>query len=243
MKKILSTFAAAIAFILAPAVQAAVITLPVQTSGYGFMFGNDNVVPDQSRLNATSYIGVRNNQSTGPYDDMQGLLRFDTRAVSALFNAGDKIVIDSARLELQFIGHWGDPTTTTMRVGLGKNDSWLNNALSAPLWNQYSEDLSSKVFTAFSPMGMYSFALNGLDFADIGADQLVSFLLFADRNASSNYNELGFNTGSFNRNASDVAPRLVLDVSRAPADVPEPGSFALVALALAALAVQRKRSA
>lgn len=236
MKNLMTAFACGAAlFVSAATVQAAPVTLDLEANAYATMLGSNGGVLEQM-LYRLNYLPVANTDDSGggaDYPDLQNVVRFDTSALSALAGAGRTVVINSARLQLDFLGQGGAPTDTILRVGLGHIDDWDLLTVSSNLWDQYSEELGSRWFSPGTPAGLVEIDLGSLSAEDIGNDGLLSLLLHADENANALVNELQFGAGPLGR-----APRLLLDVTVSP--VPEPGTPAMAALGLATLLLWRR---
>ncbi len=221
----------------AQSVHAAPLTISMQANGSGSIFGSNATPYGGMGLLDFGYVVVRNNQSANESDDNQSVMRFDMTSLSALQTPGTTVVVNSAQLNLDFRGQAGRPTETTARIALGTNDVWVVGSPASLLWNQSSEELGSLGFTPTTTVGVKSFSLTGLDFLDVGSDNLLTLLLHADQNLSADFNELVFSTGPDSVFAG-AAPQLVLDVSVVQDNqVPEPASVLLTSIAVMGLAV------
>lgn len=236
----LATFATTL--LAAPLAHAVPFSLTMQTDGFGYMFGND-ATPLPGPLNVSNFLSVRNPQLDDPAADIQSIIRFDTSALTPLLTSGQPLVVNSARLQLDFLGQGGEPTTTRLNAGLGGTDSWTQASSSTELWNNYTQVLGNTLFVAGTPEGLVEIDLPGLSIDDFGNDELLSLLLFADENLGPAFNELFFGAGDTPGGTTGAAPRLILDISVRGAEVPEPGSLLLVGLGLGAFAVVRRRRA
>lgn len=240
--KVLGLAALAATLLAAPQAHAVPFSLTMQNDGFGYMFGND-ATPFPGPLNVTNFLSVRNTQADDPTADIQSIIRFDTSALTPLLTSGQPLVINSARLQLDFLGQGGEPTTTRLNAGLGGTDTWTQASSSTELWNNYTQVLGNTLFVAGTPEGLVDILLPGLSIDDFGNDELLSILLFADENLSAAFNELFFGAGDTPGGTTGAAPRLILDISVRGTDVPEPGSLLLVGLGLGAFAVVRRRRA
>ncbi len=238
MKNLMTTLACGAALFVSAAVQAAPIALDLQASASATMLGNNAGVLDQALIQL-NYLPVANTDDIGgsaDFPDWQDVVRFDTSALSALAGAGQTVTINSARLQLDYLGQGGSPTDTILRVGLGETDDWDLLSTSSNLWGQYSRELGNRWFGPGTPAGLVEIDLSGLSVQEIGDDGLLSVLLHADENANSLVNQLQFGAGLLGR-----VPHLLLDVTVSP--VPEPGTPALAGLGLATLLLWRRRRA
>ena len=237
MKRLITAVACGAAFCLAATTgQAAPVTLDLEASASATMLGNNAGVLDQTLLRL-NFLPVANTDDWGDgagFPDWQNVVRFDTSALSALAGAGRTVVINSARLRLDYLGQGGTPTDTILRVGLGEIDDWDLLSTSSNLWAQYSRELGSRWFSPDTPAGLVEIDLWGLSVEEIGDDGSLSLLLHADENANSLVNQLQFGAGPLG-----LAPRLLLDVTVSP--VPEPGTGAMAGLGLATLLLWRRR--